>query len=254
MADKETIEVVIDGKTCTCERGEYLYDVAKRNDIFIPTLCRHDAFEHRGACRICIVEVTEHGRTRVVASCIYPITRPCEVATNSDRIKEERATILELLSARAPEASRILQMMSFYGAERPSEFVTLDGEKCILCGLCMQACEELGTGAISTVLRGTEKKVSTLYDRPAPTCVGCRSCAEVCPTDAIEWSQDDDASTRTIWHKTFELQRCERCGAVMGTRDEVAWAAERADQDAPTLCDACRKRALADGMVQAFGR
>lgn len=254
MDNNDAIEIAIDGVPCTCERGEYLYDVAKRNGIFIPTLCRHDAFEHRGACRICIVEVTERGRTRVVASCIYPITKPCEVSTNSDRIKKERATILKLLSARAPEASRIPDMLTYYGAKRPDDMLVLDGEKCILCGLCMQACEQLGTGAIATVLRGTEKKVSTLYDRPAPTCIGCRSCAEVCPTDAIAWTQDDEAGTRTIWNKTFDLVRCERCGAVMGTEEEVAWAAKRAELDAPVLCDACRKRAITDAMVESYGR
>lgn len=44
----KTYDIVIDGKTCTAEHGEYLWDVAKRNGIEIPALCRSEAFpEHR---------------------------------------------------------------------------------------------------------------------------------------------------------------------------------------------------------------
>ena len=94
----ELINVTIDGKACTCEKGEYAYDVARRNGIFIPVLCRHDAFEdHRACCRICIVEVEERGRTKVVTSCVYPIENECEIRTNTERIREERAVLLALL-------------------------------------------------------------------------------------------------------------------------------------------------------------
>ena len=90
----DMITVTIDGIECTCEKGEYIYDVAKRNGIKIPTLCRHDAFEdHRACCRICIVEVEQRGRTKVVTSCVYPIDGECEVLTQSDRIKEERTVL-----------------------------------------------------------------------------------------------------------------------------------------------------------------
>jgi bidirectional [NiFe] hydrogenase diaphorase subunit len=254
MADQDakTFEVVIDGKTCTAKDGEYLYDVAKRNGIFIPTLCRHDGFEPRAACRICICEVIMHGRSKVVTSCCYPIEAPCEVKTNSDSIVEQRRVILMLLQARSPESDRIRQMGEFYQADLPESFIKLDTEKCILCGLCMQACDALGTGAISTVMRGIEKKVSTPYDKPNDDCVGCHSCANVCPTDAIEWSETE--TTRTIWGRRFELDFCERCGTSLGTKEEVAWAAKGAGVDDPKLCDACRKKAMADAMLSAYAR
>lgn len=248
----DSIKVIIDGKECTCEKGEYLFDVAKRNGIFIPTLCRHDGLEPRAACRVCIVEVVINGRGKVVTSCLYPIERDCEVFTNNDRIKRDRKGVITLLAARAPESERIAKMAGFYGATVPDGFVKIDGGKCILCGLCMQACESLGTGAISTVMRGTEKDVGTPYAEPSPDCVGCCTCAQVCPTDAIEWQQTED--TRTIWDHTFDLVRCERCGEIMGTKDEVAWAAKRAGADAALLCDECRKHAIADAMCRSYGR
>ena len=246
----ELLTITIDGKECTCEKGEYLYDVARRNNIAIPVLCRSDAFaDHRACCRICIVEVEIRGRRKVVTSCVYPVEQECAVYTRSEKILEERAVILALLAHRAPEAQRIADMNKAMGDGGFERLVTVDGEKCILCGLCVQACDSLGTGAISTVLRGTEKKVDTPYALPSEFCVGCLSCANVCPTGAIDYAQD--ATTRTIWNRTFDLLFCEECGAMMGTPESVRHAVGEGG-DVPRVCDNCRKKRIADEMMQTY--
>ena len=245
----DTITVIIDGVECACEKGEYIYDVAKRNGIRVPTLCRHDAFpDHRACCRICIVEVEQRGRTKVVASCVYPIDGECEIRTNTERIREERAVLYALLGHRAPEAELIGKMSGRFDMSGFARLVSIDNEKCILCGLCVQACNSLGTGAISTVDRGVGKMVDTPYGAPSAFCVGCASCANVCPTGAIECTQT--ATTRTIWHRDFDMLTCGECGAPMGTREAVQHAV--GEGELPTVCDACRKRKLANEMSQAY--
>ena len=248
----QQITLTIDGKQCTCESGEYLYDVARRNGITIPTMCRSDAFEdHRACCRICIVEVEIRGRTKVVTSCVYPVEEECTVYTQSDKIKEERAVLMALLNHRAPDSEIIGGMAAGMGGKEGFERLTsLDSGKCILCGLCVQACDSLGTGAISTVNRGTEKEVNTPYGNPAKSCVGCLSCANVCPTGEITFTED--ATTRTIWNRTFDLVFCPECGQVMGTREAVELAARNAGVETPTVCDECRKKALADEMMHTY--
>ncbi len=251
MSTAKTLSLTIDGTPCTCESGEYLYDVAKRNGILIPVLCRSDAFEdHRACCRVCIVEVEIKGRRKVVTACVYPVEQECAVYTNSEKIVEERAIVLALLAKRAPESAEIVAMARYYKAPELDRLVELDGGRCILCGRCVQACESLGTGAISTINRGTEKEVSTPYHNPSLACVGCLSCANVCPTGAIPFIQAP--STRSIWGRDFEVLSCERCGAPMGTREEIAYAAKKAGMETPVICDACRKHEIADSMMGTY--
>ena len=245
----ELLNVTIDGVACTCEKGEYIYDVAKRNGIRIPTLCRHDAFpDHRACCRICIVEVEQRGRTKIVTSCVYPIEGECEIRTNTERIQEERAVLFALLGHRAPEADVIGKMSRHLDMSGFERFATIDNEKCILCGLCVQACDSLGTGAISTVNRGTDKMIDTPYGAASDFCVGCLSCANVCPTGAIEYEQTD--KDRTIWNRTFALVRCAECGNVMGTPESVRHAV--GDAEMPEVCDSCRKKRRANEMMQTY--
>jgi ferredoxin len=99
--------------------------------------------------------------------------------------------------------------------------------------------------------RGVEKKVSTPYDEPSLVCVGCASCASVCPTGAIEAYEDESA--RVIWDKKFPLARCKRCGEVFGTAFEIRRAAQRLGSAPPELCEKCRRKAMADVMAETFG-
>lgn len=260
------IDITINGKACTCEKGEYLLDVCRRNEIYLPTLCRHESVGEHGACRLCLAEVVENGRSKIVVSCIYPVERSCEVFTDSERVRKDRSVVLMLLKARAPESPEIEALCKTYGAMDGSRFAKLDGEKCIMCGLCARACASLGSGAISTVGRGTEKKVSTPYDELSPACIGCLSCVQICPTDAISFTEND--RERTVWGKTFELVHCESCGEVIGTREELEYAAMRvieakkengtyeeedADSEKRVLCKACRRKAMTDVMAHTFG-
>ncbi|MEG0191101.1 MAG: 4Fe-4S binding protein [Lachnospiraceae bacterium] len=245
------IEIQINGTSCTCEKGEFLLEVAKRNGFYIPTLCHHPGISEQGCCRVCLVEVVENQKSKIVVSCVYPVERPCEVYTNSDKVKENRAVVLMLLKARAPESSKIAAFCKTYEAIDGSRFQPIQNEKCILCGLCARACKSMGAGAISTVLRGTQKKISTPYDEPSENCIGCLSCAKVCPTDAISFTENHNS--RSIWGREFQLVHCDVGGEVMGTTEELVAAANKSGEAGATLCPSCRKKALADVLAHTYG-
>jgi len=263
--------VTIDGKEVSCERGEYLLDIATRAGIRIASLCHHEGLQGQGCCRLCTVEVetgrgdTGRGegaqsgsfsdkkpRREIVAACIYPVEAECVVYTDSERVRRNRGILLALLRASAPASEEIAELCREFGAPDGARYEVQSGDgKCILCGLCAKACQTLGTGAISSVGRGTAKKISTPYDEPATVCVGCGSCAAVCPTGAIEVAEDGDE--RTIWNKTLTLTRCSRCGAVTGTAFEHYRASVHAGTEPPDLCPDCRRKAMTDTMAKTFG-
>lgn len=116
-------------------------------------------------------------------------------------------------------------------------------EKCILCGLCVKACDEMGASAIATVQRGVDKQIQTAFGEMPADCIGCLSCAKVCPTESIAWTED--SARRVIWKRSFELERCSNCGKPYATVEELSWLRGRATDAAIDLgiCPRCRARA-----------
>ena len=248
---KNELTITIDGKPCTCEQGEYLLDIAARNGIDIPALCHHEGLPGQGCCRVCVVETEINNWRSVVTACVYPVERECAVFTASENVSRQRKMVLSLLRALAPESKEITQLCEKYSAIKYERFVEKAENKCILCGLCAKACENLGTGAISTVHRGIDKTVSTPYEEPSLVCVGCASCAMVCPTQAVEVEETE--KERTIWGKAFTLVACESCGIPIGTLSELERAAGKTEKTS-ALCDLCKKKAITDAMVAVYGK
>lgn len=243
------MRIIIDGRELDGIKGESILETAHRAGICIPTLCHHPAFEGQGRCRMCLVEVTRQGRTRTVASCTYPVTEGIEVKTSTREIEEMRRTIVMLLYKQAPQGELMQKLFRQYGCEENS-LRENRGEKCILCNLCVKACEEIGTGAIAQMMRGTEKRLGTPYDVGSPDCIGCGACAAICPTGAIEMKEA--GQKRHIWHQDFELVACPRCGRLFATREQLDFIAE---QKIPTCdsieyCDSCRKKVLAKTIAE----
>jgi NADH dehydrogenase/NADH:ubiquinone oxidoreductase subunit G len=178
------MNIIIDGIACEALHGEYILQVARRNGIKIPALCHHDALSGIGSCRLCVVEVIEEGKSKIVASCLYPITRELEVRTHSEKLTGIRRTIMKLLLERTSFNEQLRNFAEKYDIYSTGEDRLIQGkDECMLCGLCVKACEKLGNSAISTVGRGVGKKVAPPYEEPPGDCIGCGSCASVCPRE-----------------------------------------------------------------------
>jgi bidirectional [NiFe] hydrogenase diaphorase subunit len=167
--------------------GWTILEVAREHGIDIPTLCHHGAVEPSGACRLCMVEVDEGRRSRVVASCLYPIKAGLKVKTDSDRIKNVRRWVIQMLLDDHPGSEKLQALAKTYGVTS-SRFKSSNFEDyCILCGLCVRACDEVaGVGSLSFGNRGVNKEITTSYHEPSPECIGCGTCLYVCPTEAME--------------------------------------------------------------------
>jgi NADH dehydrogenase/NADH:ubiquinone oxidoreductase subunit G len=202
------IRLTIDGQEIETEPGRTILEVAREHGIPIPTLCYHEALEPFAACRLCVVEV-EAGRGRqLAASCAYPCADGLIVHTNSDAVLQSRRITVEMLMASSAHVPIIRQLADELGVTAPR--FTMEPDDCILCGLCVRACQEIvGVGAISVINRGIEKKVSPPFHIASNTCIGCGTCVLVCPTGAITLADIvGGAPAAHAWKSEFETVDC----------------------------------------------
>jgi len=179
------IELTINGKKGEFEEGKTLLECIESAGIKIPTLCYHKALTPYGACRLCVVEVTQNDRTTIQTSCTYPAINNLIVNTNTERVIRSRKMILELLLARCPDSKAIQQIAEEYGVKETR--FEKKNEDCFLCGLCVRMCNQrMGISAINFVNRGPHKKVSPPFDATSDVCQTCGACAFICPTERIK--------------------------------------------------------------------
>lgn len=225
-----------------------LLGVIRREGIDIPALCHHEAVEPTGNCRLCMVEITKSdwgGWKRHVTSCLYPVEEGLIVSTHSPEVIEIRKTILDLQLANCPDSDVIQKMAEEYGIYKTSYETVPGADNCIMCYACTRICEVLGKSAISATRRGHDRVIAPPFDEEPPDCIGCLSCAQICPTNVIEW--EDKVGIRTIWEKKFELIACTKCGKAVITRDFADYLMEQRNIPGEYFetCDDCKRTELA---------
>ena len=240
------MNIIIDGRQVLAKPEDTILLAARREGIYIPSLCFNQATEPTHSCRLCMVEIQEKGRTFMVASCAYKVKEGLVVTTESETLRKVRNTLLQLLYAQAPENPAIVALMERYQVVPKEKLAPKEGQ-CILCGLCVEACKKLGASSISTIHRGVTKEVNTPYGIQAKNCIGCASCAGFCPTHCI--TVEDTEEGRTIWNKKFKWARCEVCGAIVGTEQHY----KASTGDTQVVCPDCRRKTMTDVFADTLG-
>ncbi len=153
------INVTIDGIECKAKEGEYILNVARANDIFIPAICYLTRCSPTLACRICLVEADG----KRVYSCNAKVKDGMNVVTQNEEILEERRAIMEVYDVNHP----------------------------LQCGVCDQhgECElqnytlELAIDSQHYAIRDTNREVkdwSSVLHYDAGLCIVCERCVTVC--------------------------------------------------------------------------
>ena len=216
----EAVTFSLDGREVAAAAGETIWQVAAREGIAIPHLCHSDEPGYRpdGNCRACMVEV--EGERVLAASCIRRPAPGMKVRTDTERARQARRTVLELLLADQPARpaahehdSRFWRWTERVGLgdsrsrfpargsapapdpSHPAMRVALDA--CIQCNLCVRACREVQVNdVIGMAYRGHGSSIVFDFDDPMgeSTCVACGECVQACPTGALmEASLVDEA-------------------------------------------------------------
>jgi predicted molibdopterin-dependent oxidoreductase YjgC len=206
----EQIRVEIDGTECTGPKGSTILDIAKANDIYIPTLCYDPRMQPYGACRLCLVEV--EGARGLLPACYAEATDGMVVKTTTETLERIRKTLVELLLSDhemecqgCTQSGRceLQELANRYGiTESPfvgekheyvehveNPFVMRDYNKCIMCGRCIRICREVqGVGVYDFVNRGFKAIPGTPFDKDMQEtpCEFCGQCISTCPTGAIK--------------------------------------------------------------------
>ena len=183
--------VTIDSKEYEAAPDKTVFEVCKKNNIFIPTLCHHPSIAPYSSCRLCIVEVTQKGWTKLTASCSLPVKEGMVIATNSPRVQSGRKILMELYLARCPTSEQIKELASKLGVQKTRFKTYTDPEnKCILCGLCVRVCDEvMKVKALGFAHRGAKREIAVPFQEFSHVCMTCGACAFVCPTQCINLSK-----------------------------------------------------------------
>jgi predicted molibdopterin-dependent oxidoreductase YjgC len=256
MADENRL--VINGNELTFSPGETILEVARRNDIDIPTLCHLKGAAPTGSCRVCVVEV--EGARTLIASCAAPAAKGMVVHTESPKVIEARKMVLQLLLSSGNHNCAVrgsdgvdwtafqlkvqeedgsddlcpvwgdcrLQDLAYryqvsgdtfegtptpYPMETVNPFIVRDFSRCILCGRCVQACNDVQVNnAINFGFRGAPTKIVAAEDKPLrdSDCVFCGECVQACPVGALV---EKDARYRVRpWETETVRTTCTYCG------------------------------------------
>ncbi len=215
----ETINVKINGVSYEVPKGSTVLEAAQAANIDIPTLCYLKDISAIGACRMCLVEVSEGGRPfRMVTACVYPASEGMEVKTNTPAVIKARKLNLELLLSNHDQDClscirstncELQQLCRDYGIngkkmggaktetvlDDSSVSIIRDNSKCILCRRCVAMCKNVqGIGVIGANNRGFDTVIGCAFesDLASTSCINCGQCTAVCPTGAL-YERDDTA-------------------------------------------------------------
>jgi len=219
----DLITVNIDGKDYTAKDGEYILNVARANDIFIPALCYVTRCSPTLACRVCLVEANG----KQVYSCNAKVKDGMQITTTTENIAKEREAIMEVYDVNHPLQCGVcdqsgeceLQNYTLYmgvdkqnyavkDVDRPTTnwgVMNYDPGLCIVCEKCTTICKDMiGSSALSTVKRGADaldksykenmpkdayamwnKLNKNLIGFEEEKCIDCGECIAVCPVGAL---------------------------------------------------------------------
>ncbi len=174
------INIKINGLPLSVEEGTTILEAAEFLGFPIPTLCHMDGLTPYGACRLCVVEIGEGLKSKLVSSCTYPVEEGMKIRTASNRVIRARKMVIELLLASCPQ-SKIIQDIASAHQVRQQRF-RQEHEDCILCGLCVRMCkEQMVAHAIGFRGRGEHRSIGTPFDIKSEKCRLCGGCIYVCP-------------------------------------------------------------------------
>jgi formate dehydrogenase major subunit len=198
----------INGKTLVVQPGERLINAINRSGVEIPQVCYHPQLGPIQTCDTCMVEVDG----KLVRACGTLVADGMQVVTSSpradaaqreafDRIlgnhllyctvcdnNNGNCTVHNTTKLLAVEHQQTPYKAKPYEVDNSNPFYRYDPDQCILCGRCVEACQNLQVNETLSI-RWEDPHPRVLWDDGAPigesSCVSCGHCVTVCPCNAL---------------------------------------------------------------------
>ncbi|HEV7205236.1 MAG TPA: NADH-quinone oxidoreductase subunit G [Jatrophihabitans sp.] len=245
---EDLVTVTIDGIEISVPKGTLLIRAAEQLGISIPRFCDHPLLDPAGACRQCLVEVTDMGNGRGMpkpaASCTTTVMPGMVIKTQLTSVVADKAQqgVMELLLINHPLDCPIcdkggecpLQNQAMSNGRADSRFhevkrtfpkpvaissnVLLDRERCVLCQRCTRFSLQIaGDPFIELLERGAQQQIGTSDEVPFQSYFSGNT-VQICPVGALT-----GASYR-FRARPFDLQStdsvCEHCSSGCAQRTD----------------------------------
>ncbi|UBV41430.1 formate dehydrogenase subunit alpha [Deinococcus taeanensis] len=202
------VTVTVDGAVHTARAGEPLLDVINRAQIELAQVCYHPQLGPIQTCDTCAVEIDGAlGR-----ACGTPVRAGLVVRTQTNAARAAQRDAYDRLIAnhdlyctvcdnnngnctvhntlgvlRLEHQTRPFQPKG-YPKDDTNPFYRYDPDQCILCGRCVEACQNVQVNETLTINWEAEQP-RVLWDGGKPigesSCVSCGHCVTVCPCNAL---------------------------------------------------------------------
>jgi len=236
--EPKAINLTIDGKSCSGIFGQTILEIARENEIYIPTMCYLTKTLPIASCRMCVVDV--EGVDGLILSCQEKATDGAVINTNNDELFKERQNIMKLYNVNHPlecgvcdksgECDLQNKTMEFgvsgqnFTTKEPARpvqnwgVISYDPSLCIMCEKCVRVSTEItGDEALKVKFGGYSSTIINVKEDANYKTLG--EAAAVCPVGALV-----DTSfkyTANAWELNKIPSACPHCGAGHDVNYEV---------------------------------
>ena len=222
------LTITIDGKSCNGTYGQTILEIARENDIYIPTMCYLTKVSPITACRMCVVDV--EGVDGTVLSCQEKAVNGAVIQTDNTELHRHRQNIMKMYDVNHPLQCGVcdksgecdLQNKTLEFGVESQEFAAKDLDRkkknwgilgydpslCIMCEKCVHTCNEvIGAAALYIKPGGYKSTIDIKYSR----CEQCGDCISVCPVGALV--SNEFKYTSNAWEADKIPASCAHCSS-----------------------------------------